>query len=298
MTPGRYGDGLAAGAPERNHAMKVGIIAGNGQFPLLFSRAAKEKGYRVYAAAIKNEAIADVEGFCEETEWLHIGQVKKLIRFFRAHGVAEVVLVGGVTKTHVFRDIRPDTKAVAFLARMRHTHDDTLLSAFARLLEKEGLTVRSSTFLIPDILADAGLWTRKRPTAAQVKDMRTGWDIAKEIGRLDVGQCIVMGGGSVLAVEAIDGTDATIRRGGGLGTGDAVLIKVSKPTQDMRFDVPAVGLQTLQTMKEAGVTGLVLEAGHAVVFDRDAMVAYANENGMTIVAVDGSPESCPVLGKG
>jgi len=276
--------------------MKVGIIAGNGQFPLLFSRAAKEKGYGVYAAAIKNEAIPEVEGFCEQIEWLHIGQVKKLIRFFRTHGVDEVVLVGGVTKTHVFRDIRPDTKAMAFLARMRHTHDDTLLSAFARLLEKEGLTVRSSTFLIPEILADAGLWTRKRPNAAQVKDMRTGWYIAKEIGRLDVGQCIVMGGGSVLAVEAIDGTDATIRRGGGLGTGDAVLGKVSKPTQDMRFDVPAVGLQTLQTMIKAGVTGLVLEAGHAVVFDRDAMVAYADENGMTIVVVDGSPSTCPILG--
>ena len=278
--------------------MKVGIIAGNGQFPLLFSRAAKEKGYVVYAAAIKNEAVAEVEEQCEKTEWLHIGQVKKLIRFFRNNGVEEVVLVGGVTKTNIFKDIRPDTKAVAFLARMRHTHDDTILSAFSRLLEKEGLTVRSSTFLVPEILADAGLWTRKKPNADQVKDMRTGWHIAKEIGRLDVGQCIVMGGGSVLAVEAIDGTDATIRRGGGLGTGEAVLIKVSKPTQDMRFDVPAVGLATLQTMKESGVTGLVLEAGHAVVFDRDAMVAYADEHGMTIVVVDGSPDTCPVLGSG
>ncbi|WP_300672145.1 UDP-2,3-diacylglucosamine diphosphatase LpxI [Desulfoluna sp.] len=275
--------------------MKVGVIAGNGQFPLLFSRAAKEKGYGVYAAAIKNEASPDLEGLCEQIEWFHLGQVKKLIRFFRSHGVTEVVLVGGIKKTNIFKDIRPDTKAVAFLARMRHTHDDTLLSAFSRLLETEGLQVRSSTFLVPEILADGGLWTRKKPSTAQIKDIRTGWDIAKEIGRLDVGQCIVMGGGSVLAVEAIDGTDATIRRGGSLGTGDAVLIKVSKPTQDMRFDVPAVGLQTLQTMKDAGVTGLVLEAGHAVVFDRDAMVAYANDNGMTILVVDGSPARCSVL---
>lgn len=278
--------------------MKVGIIAGNGQFPLLFSRAAKAKGYEVYAAALKNEAVADVEGLCDKTEWLHIGQVKKLIRFFRGNGVTDVVLVGGVKKTNVFRDIRPDTKAVAFLARMRHTHDDTLLSAFSRLLEQEGLMVRSSTFLVPEILADAGLWTRRKPGAGQLQDMRTGWHIAKEIGRLDVGQCVVMGGGSVLAVEAIDGTDATIRRGGSLGTGDAVLIKVSKPTQDMRFDVPAVGLETLKAMKEAGVTGLVLEAGHAVVFDREAMVAFADANGMTIVAVDGSPDRCPILGRG
>lgn len=276
--------------------MKVGIIAGNGQFPLLFARAAKEKGYAVYAAAIKNEAVAELEAHCEKSQWLHIGQVKKLIRFFRGEGVSEVVLVGGVTKTNVFRDIRPDTKAMAFLARMRHTHDDTLLSAFARLLEGEGMTVLSSTFLLPEILADAGLWTRKRPSDSQIKEIRTGWHIAKEIGRLDVGQCLVMGGGSVLAVEAIDGTDATIRRGGSLGTGDAILVKVSKPTQDMRFDVPAVGLETLRTMKESGVTTLVLEAGHAVVFDRDAMVAYANKNGMIIVAVDGSPENCPVLG--
>ena len=276
--------------------MKVGIIAGNGQFPLLFSRAAKEKGYAVYTAAIKNEAVPDVEDHCEEIQWLHLGQVKKLIRFFRANGVTEVVLVGGVKKTHIFRDIRPDTKAVAFLARMRHTHDDSMLSAFANLLEGEGIKVLSSTFLIPEILADAGIWTRKRPSKSQINEIRTGWHIAKEIGRLDVGQCLVMGEGSVLAVEAIDGTDATIQRGGRLGTGDSILVKVSKPTQDMRFDVPAVGLQTLKTMKEAGVTVLVIESGHAVVFDRDAMVAYADKNGMIIAVLDGSPANCSTLG--
>ncbi|MCG8471944.1 MAG: UDP-2,3-diacylglucosamine diphosphatase LpxI [Desulfobacterales bacterium] len=275
--------------------MKVGIIAGNGQFPLLFSRAAREKGYTVYAAAIKNEANPEVEAQCAEVEWLHIGQVKKLIRFFRSHGVEEVVLVGGVKKTNIFKDIKPDTKAVAFLARMRHTHDDTILSAFARLLEKEGLQVRSSTFLVPEILAQGGVWTRKKPSRDQMKDLVTGWHIAKEIGRLDVGQCLVMGRGSVLAVEAIDGTDATIRRGGGLGQGDSLLIKVSKPTQDMRFDVPAVGLETLKTMKASGVTVLAMEAGCAVVFDRGEMVRFADENGMAIVAVEGDPSSCPHL---
>lgn len=275
--------------------MKVGIIAGNGEFPLLFARAAQQKGFDVYAAAIKNEASDDVEAHCREAAWLHIGQVKKLIRFFKSHGVEDVVLVGGVKKTNVFKDIRPDTKALAFLARMRHTHDDTLLSAFASLLEGEGFSVRASTFLVPEILAEGGVWTRKRPSKDQLKDLSTGWHIAKEIGRLDVGQCLVMGRGSVLAVEAIDGTDATIRRGGGLGNGESLLIKVSKPTQDMRFDVPAVGLETLKTMKESGVTALAMEAGCAVVFNRDEMVQFADTHGMTILAVEGSPETCPHL---
>ena len=281
--------------PEREESMKVGIIAGNGQFPLLFSRAARKRGYRVFVAAIEGEADPELSSCCDELVWLHIGQVKKLLKFFRFHGVEDAVLVGGVKKTHIFRDIKPDTKALAFLARMRHTHDDTLLSAFATLLEKEGIVVRPSTFLVPEILAEAGVWTRKGLSFSQKRDLETGWRIAKEVGRLDVGQCLVMEKGSVLAVEAIDGTDATIRRGGSLGDGSALLIKVSKPTQDMRFDVPAVGLQTLQTMQASGVTALVMEAGCAVVFDRAEMVSFADAHKMTIVAVDGAPEHCSDL---
>jgi UDP-2,3-diacylglucosamine hydrolase len=265
---------------------RIGVIAGNGQFPLLFSRAAKENGYEVCVAAIRHEADPALADVADHMIWLHLGQVKKLLRFFRDHDVKDTVLVGGVRKTRIFSDIKPDLKAIALLASLRHTHDDGLLGACADFLEKEGVTVQSSTFLLPGILAEEGCWTRLKPSKAQRADIRVGFNLAKEIGRLDIGQCLVMGGGSVLAVEAVDGTDATIRRGASLAKDDAVVIKVSKPHQDMRFDVPAVGLRTLKTMQEAGASVLVIEAGKSVVFDRDEMIAYANRTNMIILAVD------------
>lgn len=264
---------------------RIGIIAGNGQFPFLFCKAAKEKGYDVFVAAIRNEADESIETLADGVLWFHLGQVKKLLAFFRDHGVTDTVLVGGIKKTRIFSDIKPDLKAIMLLASLKHTHDDGLLGSCAAFLEKEGITVRSSTFLLPGILAEEGCWTSLKPNKGQWADIRIGFKLAKEIGRLDIGQCLVMGGGSVLAVEAIDGTDATIRRGGSLGKGDAVVIKVSKPNQDMRFDVPAVGLKTLETMHEAGATVLVVEAGKSVVFDKQNMVDYANQHGMIVLAV-------------
>ncbi|MBU1171050.1 MAG: UDP-2,3-diacylglucosamine diphosphatase LpxI [Proteobacteria bacterium] len=265
--------------------MKIGIIAGNGQFPLLFSKAARAKGYDVHVAAIRQEADEILEHIAHSIKWLHLGQVKKLLSFFREHGVRDVVMVGGIRKTRIFSDIKPDMKAVMLLASMKHTHDDGVLGIFADFLEKEGLRVCSSTFLLPELLAEAGVWTRMKPGKAHMTDIRAGFSLAKEIGRLDIGQCIVMGGGSVLAVEAIDGTDATIRRGAMLGKGDAVVIKVSKPNQDMRFDVPAVGLKTLETMHDSGATVLVIEAGKAIVFDKEEMVAYADQHNIAILAL-------------
>lgn len=264
---------------------RIGIIAGNGQFPLLFVKAAREKGYGVYVAAIVDEADPSLADVADQLIWMHLGQVKKLLGFFRRHDVTDTVLVGGIRKTRIFSDIKPDLKAVMFLASLRHTHDDGLLGACARFLEKEGITVRSSTFLMPGILAGEGCWTRLKPSKANWADIRVGFKLAKEIGRLDIGQCLVIGGGSVLAVEAIDGTDATILRGGALARGDAVVIKTSKPNQDMRFDVPAVGLKTLEIMQKAGIRVLVVEAGRSVVFDRDAMVTMADRQGMIIVAL-------------
>jgi DUF1009 family protein len=195
-------------------------------------------------------------------------------------------MIGTIEKTRIFSDVRPDTKAIFLFASMaNNTHDDRLLSAFAAFLEKEGIRVRPSTFLLPEMLAPEGCWTRRRPDKGEMNDIRFGWKVAKEIGRLDIGQCVVVAGGSVTAVEAIDGTDATILRGGRLAKGAAVVVKVCKPTQDFRFDVPAVGAETVQTMKEAGVKVLALEAGKAVVFDREEMVALADRYKMTVVAM-------------
>ena len=195
-------------------------------------------------------------------------------------------MVGGVRKTRIFSDVRPDTRAIALIAGMKSTHDDGLLRAFAGALEKAGIRIRESTFLLPELLAPGGCWTRRRPSRSEKADIDMGWRLAKQIGRLDIGQCIVVGGGSVLAVEAVDGTDATVARGGALGRGNAVVIKVCKPEQDRRFDIPAVGAETIRTMEKAGARVLVIEAGRAIVFDREQMIALADRAGIAIVALE------------
>ena len=264
---------------------KIGLIAGSGQFPIIFSKKARLKGFSVYAAAYLDEAEQTLKEHVEEIEWMHLGQVKRLISFLKKNGIKEAVMLGAIKKTRMFSDVKPDIKAISLVARMRSTHDDGLLSAFAGMLEKEGIMIKSSTFLLPDLLAEEGCWTKRKPTRAEKADIDIGWHVAKEIGRLDVGQCVVICGGSVLAVEAIDGTDAAIRRGGKLGNGEAVVIKVCKPDQDTRFDIPAVGAQTIRTMYESGVKLLVVEAQKAVVFDKEEMVMLADKFGISIVAV-------------
>ena len=268
---------------------RIGLIAGSGQFPFVFSDRARDKGFRVYAAAYLQEADPDLKKHVDAIEWLRLGQVGKLIRFFKTNGIERAVMMGGIAKTRAFKDIKPDLKAISIMIGMKYTADDNLLRAFARALEKEGIEILESTFLLPELLAPAGLWTRRKPVECERADMETGWKIAKEIGRLDIGQCVVVGEGSVLAVEAIDGTDATIRRGAFLGK-DAVVVKVCKPNQDFRFDVPATGVKTIETMAESGARVLLLEAGKAVVFEREAMIALADEKGISIEAWENGPE--------
>ena len=265
--------------------MRIGLIAGSGQFPIIFSRAAKSKGFAVYAAAYLNETDPVLKEHVKAIEWMHIGQIKRLIMFFKKNNISKAVMMGAIKKTKMFSDVRPDMKAITLIAKMRHTHDNRILSGFAEVLEKEGIKIQASTFLLPDLLAQEGCWTKRKPTRSEKADIRLGWNLAKEIGRLDIGQCVVVGGGSVLAVEAIDGTDATIKRGGKLARGIAVVVKVCKPNQDIRFDVPAVGVQTIKTMHEAGAGALTIEAGKAIVFDRQEMIDIANKHGISIVAL-------------
>lgn len=266
--------------------MKIGLIAGGGNFPRLFADAARTAGYEVYAAAYLNAAEADLENHVTQLKWLHIGEIERLLQFFERAGVTQTVMMGGVKKTNLFEDIKPDAKCLALIGSMTETHDDILLRKFADLMEEHGITVRESTFLLPDILATKGCWTKQGPGEMQKIDIDIGWKVAKAVGRLDVGQCVVVEEGTVLAVEAIDGTDATIVRGGSLGGGNAVLVKVCKPQQDLRFDIPAVGADTIRTMRTAGVKTLAIEAGKAVVFDKEKMIAMADDAGMCIVAME------------
>jgi len=264
--------------------MKIGLIAGGGSFPLKFADAARINGKQVYAVAYHGAADPDIDNRVHCTQWLYLGEIEKLVAFFKENGVGETVIMGGVDKQVMFSDFKPDETALSLIASLAETHDDLLLRRFAEVLEENNIVVRSSTFLLPDLLATDGCWTKTKPDAAQQTDISIGWKTAKAIGRLDIGQCVIVEKGSVLAVEAIDGTDATIIRGGGLGGGQAVLVKVSKPNQDLRFDVPAIGPDTIQTMRTAGVKVLVVETGKTIVFEKETMIAMADDAGISIVA--------------
>ncbi|MBF0211494.1 MAG: UDP-2,3-diacylglucosamine diphosphatase LpxI [Desulfamplus sp.] len=263
----------------------IGLIAGGGQFPLLFAKKASEKGYKVCAAAYINEASKELENYVDAIEWLHLGQVGRLLKFFKKQGVTESVMMGSVKKTKIFTDIRPDFKAIAFIATKGQTHDDSILSSFADLLEKEGVNIRPSTFLLPELISPKGCWTRKYPDNAEQKDIKVGWHIAREIGKLDIGQSVVVSNGTVLAVEAIDGTDATIKRGASLTDRGAVVVKLSKLKQDLRFDLPSAGVETINIMAQYGASVLVLEADKSITFDRDKMIDVADKHKISIIAI-------------
>ncbi|MCP3944431.1 MAG: LpxI family protein [Desulfobacteraceae bacterium] len=266
--------------------MKIGLIAGGGQFPLLFTQKAIQKGYDVVTVGFNSETDKTLVDQVTHFKWLYLGQVSKLVKYFKQHGVFEAVMLGTISKTNIFKDIRPDLKALAFIAKTGLTHDDTLLSSFANLLSKEGIEIKPSTFLLPELISKRGCWTKKTPDKAEKKDIYQGWKIAKEIGRLDIGQCIVISNGTVLAVEAIDGTDATIKRGAGIAAGNgAVVVKLSKPGQDLRFDLPSSGCATIRTMVESGATVLALEADLSIAFDREEMIRLADRHGISIIAL-------------
>ncbi len=270
--------------------MRIGIVAGGGQFPIIFSKQAKTSGHSVFAVAHVNETDPELENYVDAIKWIHLGQLKRLLSFFKTNKVTDAVMMGTLTKTRMFKDVRPDMKAISMFASMKDTHDDKILRAFAEVLEKEGITVRASTFLLPDILATKGCWTKRKPSAAEKIDIKLGWKLAKEVGRLDIGQCMIIGGGTVLAVEAIEGTDAAIRRGGELGKSNAVVVKVCKPNQDLRFDIPAVGVETVKTMYESKAKVLAIEAQKAVVFDKEEMIAFANKFGIVIFSMSGEAD--------
>ncbi len=264
--------------------MDIGLIAGGGQFPLLFAKKASQKGYQVHAVAFTNEAEKELGNLVQSIQWLNLGQLGRLVKFFKSKNITQAVMLGSIKKTRIFTDIKPDLKAISFIAKMGHTHDDGILTSFADFLEKQGIKINPSTFLFPELISPRGCWTKKKPDKAEKKDIKIGWDIAKKIGDLDIGQSIVIGNGTVLAVEAADGTDATIKRGAKLGKGNAVVIKCSKPNQDLRFDVPASGINTIKTMHESGASVLVLEAEKTISFDRKEMIELADKLNISIFA--------------
>ncbi len=265
--------------------LPVGLIAGGGQFPLLFAEAARSRGRRVVAIGHLSESLPELEDAVDALCWVKLGQLGKIISFFQKQGVKETVFAGAITKTRIFRDVLPDLKGLSLWNKIDVHQDDAILRAVAEVLENEGIRVVASTCYLEHLLFPRGVITRKKPTAEQVEDIRFGWQMAREIGRLDIGQCVIVRDRSVVAVEAIEGTDAAIRRGGELAESGAVVVKIKKPNQDFRFDLPATGIQTVETL--AGVRGSVLavEAGQSLIFDKDEMIRAADKAGIVIIGI-------------
>ena len=265
--------------------MRIGLIAGGGQFPLLFSKKARKNGYKVFALGFHSETDKILAKHVDELKLIYLGQVSKLIKYFKKYNITQAVMLGSIQKTNIFKDVRPDFKALSFIAKTSRTHDNSVLTSFADLLANEGIEILPSTFLLPELISPQGCWTKRKPDKSEKKDIVQGWKIAKAIGNLDIGQCIVISNGTVLAVEAIEGTDAAIKRGGLLSNGNgAVVIKLSKPCQDLRFDLPSSGRGTIENMHESGVKVLVLEAEKSLAFDREEMVNLANRYHMSVLA--------------
>jgi len=270
---------------------KIGIIAGNGTFPIAFARAAKQKGIQVIAVAHEGETLPELAQWVDGIFWIKVGQLGKLIKIFKEQGVADVLMAGGIKKTRLFGGSMPDIRGMALLARMVHKKDDSVLRAVAEELESEGITVRESTLYLDTLLAKPGVLTKNKPSKNEQRDIDFGWQMAKEIGRLDIGQTVVVKDQAVLAVEAIEGTDEAILRGGLLCGHGAVVVKVCKPRQDLRFDLPAIGAQTIKTMEQVKASCLAIEAGKTIIIDRDIVVRDADAAGISIIAIQDTQDN-------
>ena len=268
-----------------NASDKIGIIAGGGQFPLLFARAVRRHGLKVYAAAHQGETDETLADQVDALQWVRLGQLGKIIDFFKKEGVIKTVFIGSITKTNIFRDVRPDLKGLGLWNKIDIKQDDSILRAIADRLAKDGIEVLASTSYVPELLFPQGILTRKKLTKEQKNDIVFGWKIARAMGGLDIGQCVVVRNQTVLAVEAIEGTDAAIRRGGTLGKEKAVVVKLKKPNQDLRFDLPAVGEKTIVSMLEVKAAVLAVEAGYALFFDRESVIQAADAAGLVVVGV-------------
>ncbi|MFA5909420.1 MAG: UDP-2,3-diacylglucosamine diphosphatase LpxI [Vicinamibacterales bacterium] len=268
--------------------MKIGLIAGNGRFPFLVLDAARSLGYDVTIIALKEEASTELdEAAAREPKavvhWISIGQLGTFLKILKDAGLTQAVMAGQVKHIKIFGGFVPDMTAMSLLSRVKAMNTDALIAAVADLMREHGVELINSTAFLEPLLAGAGQLSKRAPTENERKDLEFGYRMADAIAGLDIGQTIAVKHQAVVAVEAMEGTDETIGRAGHLAGDGVAIIKVAKPNQDMRFDVPIVGLATIQAMRVAGAKVLSLDAGRALIFDRDAFFASANEAGIAIV---------------
>jgi DUF1009 family protein len=263
----------------------LGLVAGGGQFPLLCARTARKLGRKIVAIAHKGETDPLLAEEVHQIEWVYLGQLDKLIKTLKKAGASEAIFAGSIKKTRIFKDVRPDLRAIKIWQRLRNRLDDGILRSIAAELEQEGIRILPSTVFLKDIIFPSGVLTCGEPSKSQWEDISFGWKLAREIGRLDIGQCLVVKDRAVLAVEAIEGTDQTIYRGGQLGGPGTVVIKVCKPTQDTRFDLPSIGVGTIEQMIRVKASVLAAEADRTLFFDRDSALDLANRASIAVVGI-------------
>lgn len=262
---------------------KYGLIAGNGKFPLLVLDAARSRSIPMVVAAVENETWPEIEQRAETVCWMGIGQLGKLIDFFRREGVAKALMAGQVRHVQIFSGAVPDWRMVRMLASLPRKNTNSLIGAVADELRREGIDLVDSTVFLSPLLAPPGLLAGPKPTSEEQRDIVYGLSVAREIARLDLGQAVAVKGQAVVAIEAMEGTDEVIRRAGTLCGAGFCVVKVARPNQDMRFDVPVAGLSTIETLAAAGGRVLVVEAGRTLLLEKEAMLARAETEGVSVI---------------
>jgi UDP-2,3-diacylglucosamine hydrolase len=262
-----------------------GLIAGNGRFPFLVLEGARSQGIEMAVIALKEEASPELEKIATRLHWVSLGELSKAIELMQREGVTRAVMAGQVKHNKIFSSIRPDWKLAKLLFALPRKNTDSLIGAVAKVLEDEGIQLVDSTMFLKPLLPDAGVLTKRAPNAEESADMEYGLSVARQIAGMDIGQTVVIADRACVAVEAMEGTDETIARAARFATGKKlVVVKVSKPRQDMRFDVPVVGLPTVETMKSAGATALAIDATRTLLFDREKLIELADAAGIAIQA--------------
>ena len=272
----------------------VGLIAGAGRFPIVFANEARRQGYRVFGLGVQGMVSSQLAECCDRFMPLGLARLGRAIKLFKAARISDVVMAGKIEKTELFKPARllrllPDWRTLHMWYRYARENkaDDTILLAVIREFGRDGIRFQSALDFCPELLVNHGFLTRKKPSASQWRDIKFGWDMAKEMGRLDIGQTVIVNDTAVIAIEAIEGTDQAIRRAGSLcRRGGFTVVKVAKPQQDRRFDVPTIGLDTIQTMYEAGGRVLAVESRQTILLDADQVIALANRLGIAIVALN------------
>ena len=262
----------------------IGIIAGGGQFPYLIAQEARRMGLSVVVCGFHGHTDPGLEEMADAFQLLHLGQLNKLLAWFHGHGVRRLCMAGTINKPRAL-DLRPDLRAARVIFSLRDKGDDSLLRAVLGELEKEGFCVLPAADLVPALRCPQGTLTRKEPTSDDWENIRYGWPIAAEMGRMDIGQCIVVRQSMVLAVECLEGTDATLRRGAELGGKGCIALKMVKPGQDERVDLPSIGLTTIRNLIEGGYSALAVEADRTLFFDRMESLALADKHKLAVVAL-------------